>query len=417
MMKSIRMALMNALLVIILTYSVFGLKLSREGVGFIIEGANTKVLILIGLSACTMFAWCLARDMWLTKRSHHLHTSIIPMQIKEKLALQSTQIWLVGALLILAALIPFLGSKVIMTTATTILIYALLGLGLNIVVGLAGLLDLGYIGFYAVGAYTYAFLMEYAGLGFWASLPLAALASAIFGFLLGFPVLRLRGDYLAIVTLGFGEIIRILLNNLTEWTNGPRGISVDTPTLFGLVFSRRAPENVTTFHDYFGLKFSSDYRMIFIYLILLFFVLFALIVVNRLIRMPIGRAWEALREDEVACRALGLNPTMIKLSAFTIGASFAGLAGCIFAAKQGTIYPNDFTFLGSAMILSIVVLGGLGSQLGIILAAIFMGILENMQDFQEYRMLIFGLSMILIMIWRPQGLVPMQRPHLELRIK
>ena len=154
--------------------------------------------------------------------------------------------------------------------------------------------------------------------------------------------------------------------------------------------------------------------MIFIYLILLICVLIVLFTINRLIRMPLGRAWEALREDEIACRTLGLNPTLIKLSAFTLGASFAGLAGCIFAAKQGTIYPNDFTFLSSAMILAIVVLGGMGSQLGVILAAIFMGALENMQEFKEYRMLIFGLSMILIMVWRPQGLLPMQRPHLEL---
>ncbi len=415
MNKSIRMAFINALLVVILAYSVFGLKLTGQGVGFVVEGADAKTLWLIAITALAMFIWCIIRDLLSAKFPRHPNSSFIPLRLKAKLTMQSTQIWIMLALIIVAFLIPFMGSKVIMTTATTILIYDLLGLGLNIVVGLAGLLDLGYIGFYAVGAYTYAFLMEFAGLGFWASLPLAGLSAAIFGLLLGFPVLRLRGDYLAIVTLGFGEIIRILLNNLTQFTNGPRGMSVDAPTFFGLAFSRRAPEGVTTFHKFFGIEFSSDYRMIFIYLILLLFVLLALFVINRLIRMPIGRAWEALREDEIACRALGLNPTLIKLSAFTIGASFAGLAGCIFAAKQGTIYPGDFTFLGSAMILAIVVLGGLGSQLGVILAAIFMGMLENMQEFQEYRMLIFGLSMIVIMIWRPQGLLPMKRPHLELK--
>lgn len=413
MIKSVRMAFINAVLVIILAYSVFGLRLEREGVRYTVVGADSNTLWLIGLVAVAMFIWCILRDLWL-KKFNHAHVQFIPSRLKNLITLQSTQKWLVLALLVIAILVPILGSKVVMTTATTILIYVLLGLGLNIVVGLAGLLDLGYIGFYAVGAYTYAFLMNYLGFGFWASLPIAMLVAAIVGFLLGFPVLRLRGDYLAIVTLGFGEIIRILLNNLTKLTNGPQGMSVDAPTLFGLNFNKRVVEGVTTFHDFFGIKFNAEYKMIFIYLILLICVLIVLFTINRLIRMPLGRAWEALREDEIACRTLGLNPTLIKLSAFTLGASFAGLAGCIFAAKQGTIYPNDFTFLSSAMILAIVVLGGMGSQLGVILAAIFMGVLENMQEFKEYRMLIFGLSMILIMVWRPQGLLPMQRPHLEL---
>lgn len=413
MIKSVRMAFINAVLVIILAYSVFGLRLEREGVRYTVVGADSNTLWLIGLVAVAMFIWCILRDL-LLKKFNHAHVQFIPSRLKNLITLQSTQKWLVLALLVIAILVPILGSKVVMTTATTILIYVLLGLGLNIVVGLAGLLDLGYIGFYAVGAYTYAFLMNYLGFGFWASLPIAMLVAAIVGFLLGFPVLRLRGDYLAIVTLGFGEIIRILLNNLTKLTNGPQGMSVDAPTLFGLNFNKRVAEGVTTFHDFFGIKFNAEYKMIFIYLILLICVLIVLFTINRLIRMPLGRAWEALREDEIACRTLGLNPTLIKLSAFTLGASFAGLAGCIFAAKQGTIYPNDFTFLSSAMILAIVVLGGMGSQLGVILAAIFMGALENMQEFKEYRMLIFGLSMILIMVWRPQGLLPMQRPHLEL---
>lgn len=413
MIKSVRMAFINAVLVIILAYSVFGLRLEREGVRYTVVGADSNTLWLIGLVAVAMFIWCILRDLWL-KKFNHAHVQFIPSRLKNLITLQSTQKWLVLALLVIAILVPILGSKVVMTTATTILIYVLLGLGLNIVVGLAGLLDLGYIGFYAVGAYTYAFLMNYLGFGFWASLPIAMLVAAIVGFLLGFPVLRLRGDYLAIVTLGFGEIIRILLNNLTKLTNGPQGMSVDAPTLFGLNFNKRVVEGVTTFHDFFGIKFNAEYKMIFIYLILLICVLIVLFTINRLIRMPLGRAWEALREDEIACRTLGLNPTLIKLSAFTLGASFAGLAVCIFAAKQGTIYPNDFTFLSSAMILAIVVLGGMGSQLGVILAAIFMGVLENMQEFKEYRMLIFGLSMILIMVWRPQGLLPMQRPHLEL---
>jgi len=293
----------------------------------------------------------------------------------------------------------------------------MLGLGLNIVVGLAGLLDLGYVGFYAVGAYGYALMAMYFDVGFWTGLLIAGLLAALFGFLLGFPVLRLRGDYLAIVTLGFGEIIRILLNNMTWLTNGPNGIGgIPKPTLFGLEFSRRASEGMQSFHEFVGISYSSEHRIIFLYLLALLLVLITLFVINRLLRMPIGRAWEALREDEIACRALGINPTAVKLSAFTIGATFAGFAGCFFAARQGFISPESFTFIESAIILAIVVLGGMGSQVGVILAAIIMTILPEMaREFDEYRMLLFGLMMVLMMIWRPQGLLPMSRPHLELR--
>ena len=241
--------------------------------------------------------------------------------------------------------------------------------------------------------------------------------AAFFGFILGFPVLRLRGDYLAIVTLGFGEIIRILLRNLTWLTGGPNGISnIDKPTLFGLSFERRAEEGLQTFHEYFGFAYNSVNKVVFLYLVALLLALLALFVINRLLRMPLGRAWEALREDEIACRALGLNPTLIKLSAFTLGACFAGFAGSFFAARQGLVTPESFTFIESAIILAIVVLGGMGSQLGIILAAVVMILLpELMREFSEYRMLMFGALMVLMMIWRPQGLLPMQRPHLELK--
>ena len=324
--------------------------------------------------------------------------------------------WIVPLILVAAVIFPFFASKYLLAVVILGLIYVLLGLGLNIVVGLAGLLDLGYVGFYAVGAYTYALLAEYAGFGFWTALPIAGMMAALFGFLLGFPVLRLRGDYLAIVTLGFGEIIRILLRNMTEITGGPNGIgSIPKPTLFGLTFERRAPEGMQTFHEFFGIAYNTNYKVILLYVVALLLVLLALFVINRLMRMPIGRAWEALREDEVACRALGLNPTIVKLSAFTIGASFAGFAGSFFAARQGLVTPESFTFIESAMILAIVVLGGMGSQLGVILAAVVMVLLQEMRGFNEYRMLIFGLTMIVMMIWRPQGLLPMQRPHLELK--
>lgn len=304
-----------------------------------------------------------------------------------------------------------------MDLATLTLIYVMLGLGLNIVVGLAGLLDLGYVAFYAVGAYTYALLSHYFGLSFWLCLPISAMMAALFGFLLGFPVLRLRGDYLAIVTLGFGEIIRVLLNNWTSITGGPDGISgIPKPTLFGLEFSRRASEGHLTFSEFFGLHYSSTDRVIFLYIVAVLLVCIVLFLINRLMRMPLGRAWEALREDEIACRSLGLNRTVIKLTAFTLGASTAGFAGCFFAARQGFISPNSFVFIESAIVLAIVVLGGMGSQVGVILAAIIMTILPELaREFSDYRMLMFGLMMVLMMRWRPQGLLPMKRPHLELK--
>ncbi|MEQ6437088.1 high-affinity branched-chain amino acid ABC transporter permease LivM [Comamonas sp. w2-DMI] len=320
--------------------------------------------------------------------------------------------------LMLAASWPFFAGRNAVDIATLAMIYVMLGLGLNVVVGFAGLLDLGFVGFYAVGAYTYALLYHWAGWSFWEALPLAGLASATFGFALGFPVLRLRGDYLAIVTLGFGEIIRLLLTNLTGFTGGPDGISsIPKPSVFGLEMARSpSVEGGTTFHQFFGLEFNSMHMVIFLYLMALLLAMVTLFISNRLIRMPIGRAWEALREDEIACRSLGLNPMKIKLSAFTLGAMFAGFGGAFFAARQGIVNPESFTFIESALILAIVVLGGMGSQLGVILAAIILTTLPELaREFSEYRMLIFGLVMILMMIWRPQGLLPMKRHHVEVK--
>lgn len=416
MTRNLKTALFSTLLLLLVSYPILGLKLSVIGIGLQVEGADAQTLWTIGLAAALMFVWQLFRDRLPGAGQLAALTPSMPGQVKHWLTLPSTQRWIILALVMLALVWPFFGSRAAVDIATLILIYVMLGIGLNIVVGLAGLLDLGYVGFYAVGAYTYALLAEYVGFGFWLSLPIAGLMAATFGCLLGFPVLRLRGDYLAIVTLGFGEIIRILLRNLTEITGGPNGISqIPKPTLFGLSFDRRAPEGLETFHGFFDIAYNSTYKVIFLYLIALLLVLLALFVINRLMRMPIGRAWEALREDEIACRSLGLNPTIVKLSAFTLGATFAGFAGSFFAARQGLVTPESFTFIESAMILAIVVLGGMGSQLGIILAAVVMVMLQEMREFNEYRMLIFGLTMIVMMIWRPQGLLPMQRPHLELK--
>lgn len=325
---------------------------------------------------------------------------------------------ILAVIIIIAAIIwPFIVSRGSVDIATLTLIYVMLGLGLNVVVGLSGLLVLGYAGFYAIGAYTFGLLNHYYGFGFWESLPIAGLTAALAGFLLGFPVLRLRGDYLAIVTLGFGEIVRILLLNNTEITGGPNGISqLPKPTFFGLEFSRTAKDGWDTFHNFFGLDYSPGDRIIFLYFVALLLVVLTLFVINRLLRMPLGRAWEALREDEIACRSLGLSPTRIKLTAFTISAAFAGFAGTLFAARQGFISPESFTFVESAFVLAIVVLGGMGSQTSVILAAIILVVSrEMMRDLNQYSMLLLGALMVLMMIWRPQGLLPMKRRQMKVK--
>ena len=303
-----------------------------------------------------------------------------------------------------------------------ILTYVMLGWGLNVVVGLAGLLDLGYVAFYALGAYSFALLSTYFdAIGFWTALPLAGILAAFWGVILGFPVLRLRGDYLAIVTLAFGEIIRIVLLNWYEFTGGPNGIpGIPKPTFFGLEFKR----GTGGFADYFGLPFSTIHRFVYLYFIILGLAVITYLVTMRLRRLPVGRAWEALREDEIACRSLGINTTNTKLTAFAIGAMFGGFAGSFFATRQGHISPESFTFIESAIILAIVVLGGLGSQIGVVISSIIMiGGMEMLRnlgflteifgpDFDpvQYRMLIFGLAMVLIMVWKPRGLISSRTP-------
>ncbi|MBK5352131.1 high-affinity branched-chain amino acid ABC transporter permease LivM [Pseudomonas sp. TH41] len=417
MTKNLKQALFSALLVWAVAYPVLGLKLTIVGINLEVHGTSNTTLITIAVCSVLMFLRVLFDQKISAAWKSSPNMPVMPAKASNFLTLPTTQRWIIIALIIGALVWPFFGSRGAVDIATLVLIYVMLGLGLNIVVGLAGLLDLGYVGFYAVGAYSYALLSHYYGLSFWICLPIAGMMSATFGFLLGFPVLRLRGDYLAIVTLGFGEIIRLFLRNLTGLTGGPNGISnIPKPTLFGLSFDKTAAEGMQTFHEYFGLEYNSINKVIFLYLIAVLLSLFALFVINRLLRMPLGRAWEALREDEIACRALGLNPTVIKLSAFTLGACFAGFAGSFFAARQGLVTPESFTFIESATILAIVVLGGMGSQLGVVLAATVMILLpEMMREFSEYRMLMFGALMVLMMIWRPQGLLPMQRPHMELR--
>lgn len=404
----------------ILAFPLLGINLLTDGTRLSIETANVRTLISIALASLVVFLFQMGKDSIIRAAKGIPFPRIgIANKFQAKSQRHRDQRETVFTIIVvmLALIWPFFVSRGNVDLATLVLIYIMLGLGLNIVVGLAGLLDLGYVAFYAVGAYTYALLYQYFGWSFWVCLPIAGLTAASFGCLLGFPVLRLRGDYLAIVTLGFGEIIRILLNNWTHLTGGPNGIgSIPKPALFGLEFGRHAKEEGNIpFHEFFSIDYSSIHKVIFLYLLALLLVVFTIFVIRRLMRMPVGRAWEALREDEIACRSLGLNRTVIKLSAFTLGATFAGFAGAFFSARQGFISPESFTFIESAIILAIVVLGGMGSQLGVILAAIAMTVLPELaREFQEYRMLMFGLMMVLMMIWRPQGLLPMKRKHIEL---
>ncbi|RJG43564.1 MULTISPECIES: high-affinity branched-chain amino acid ABC transporter permease LivM [unclassified Mesorhizobium] len=304
-----------------------------------------------------------------------------------------------------------------------ILIYVMLAWGLNIVVGLAGLLDLGYVAFYAVGAYSYALLGTHFGWSFWILLPAAGLMAAFWGVILGFPVLRLRGDYLAIVTLAFGEIIRLVLINWREVTNGSAGISgIPKVSFFGLFSFNVSDPNYIA--KVFNIAQSGAYYKIFLYYLILALALLTAFVTIRLRRMPVGRAWEALREDEIACRSLGINTTTTKLTAFATGAMFGGFAGSFFAARQGFVSPESFVFLESAIILAIVVLGGMGSLTGIAIAALVMiggtEILREMQFLKAifgdgftpelYRMLLFGCAMVIVMLWKPRGFVGSREP-------
>ncbi len=412
-------ALFCAVVTMVVAYPILGLNLVARGTRVGLEGADTTTLIAIFVAAVVVFAFQLYRDTLMAalgkmpKLNPLAHREPMPQAKRVKM-----ESWVLTGIIVLALFWPFFVSRGSVDLATLVLIYVMLALGLNVVVGLAGLLDLGYVAFYAVGAYTFALLSQYMGISFWMALPLGALLAALFGLVLGFPVLRLRGDYLAIVTLGFGEIIRILLNNWTAVTGGPNGIGgIPEPTLFGMEFGRRVKEEGnTSFHETFGIAYSGEHKVIFLYLIALVLAVITALVIRRLMRMPVGRAWEALREDEIAARSLGLSRTAVKLSAFTIGAFFAGFAGTVFASKQGFISPESFVFLESAIILAIVVLGGMGSQLGVVLAAIAVTILPELaREFSDYRMLVFGAAMVLMMVWRPQGLMPMRRAHIELK--
>lgn len=404
--KSVLDAVLAGLIALIVFGPIVGVVL--DGYGFNLEVARVGWIIgavMLGRLALSLFLQT-GKGLALLKRFESAGSGVhvLPPDYKPHLR------WIIPLTIIAAVIFPFFASKYLLTVVILGLIYVLLGLGLNIVAGLAGLLDLGYVAFYAIGAYSLALGYQYLGLGFWTVLPLAALLAALAGALLGFPVLRMHGDYLAIVTLGFGEIIRLILNNWLSFTGGPNGMSVPAPSFFGLEFTRRAKDGGVPFHEFFGLDFNPNIKFLFIYVVLFLVVMLVLYIKHRLTRMPVGRAWEALREDEIACRAMGLNHVLVKLSAFMIGASTAGLAGVFFASYQGFVNPSSFSFFESALILAIVVLGGMGSTVGVVIAAFVLTVApELLRSFADYRVLLFGMLMVLMMIWRPRGLIRISR--------
>ncbi|HAL86638.1 MAG TPA: branched-chain amino acid ABC transporter permease [Deferribacteraceae bacterium] len=385
-MNELKKSLITAVWFMFLTFPIMVIKVNTVYNTIVWRWHN---LIYIGVGA--FFGSMIWR--WL----HYKKTHISERNIRERLknGLQNAIVdnkkvlyTLIAVAVAFTFAFPHMSNAYQINIMTTALMYVVLGLGLNIVVGLAGLLDLGYVAFYAVGAYSYALLNHHFGLGFWAVLPIGGALAMMFGIILGFPVLRLRGDYLAIVTLGFGEIIRLVLENWNAFSFGPSGISgIDRPSFFGLTLN--LSQSMTA-----------------LYYLVLGFAVITIFCVNRLQNSRIGRAWLALREDEIACQAMGIDKTKTKLTAFALGATWAGFMGVVFAAKTTFVNPASFTFLESAIILAIVVLGGMGSILGVILAALILILLpEYLRAFSELRMLIFGGSMVLMMVFRPQGLI------------
>ena len=375
-------ALIVSVWFMVLTFPLMVMKVDRINNAIVWRWENMAFMGIAAFVLALLWHWSLVRRRKEAGGPSLLHgaTAVLRRPQARRIGL--------GLLALLMLVMPVISSLYQVNIMISAMLYIILGLGLNIVVGLAGQLVLGYAAFYAVGAYTYALLNHYFGLGFWAVLPVGGLVTALFGLMLGFPVLRLKGDYLAIVTLGFGEITRLVLENWTDVTRGSFGIAnIERPGFFGVNL------DVTQATGY-------------IYYIVLAAVVLTIIVVTRLKNSRIGLALQALREDEIACEAMGIDLTKVKLSAFALGSCWAGFAGVIFAAKTTFINPASFTFMESAMILSMVVLGGMGSVTGVTIAAVILVLApEYLRAFSEYRMLIFGAVMVIMMIYRPQGLV------------
>jgi branched-chain amino acid transport system permease protein len=410
--KNIKDSLFTGLIALALFGPIVGLRTELQKEGLYIDPQWGLTFLLVAICIVGRFLINLNSQ----RKQKITAVSNITSGISNFFEGKTKQLAITGILF--AVVFPFLPftDRYILDVGIMVMTYVMLGWGLNIVVGLAGLLDLGYVAFYAVGAYSFALISTTFGWSFWVCLPLAGIFAAFFGILLGFPVLRLRGDYLAIVTLGFGEIIRIILINWYDFTNGPDGISgIPRPTFFGLEFTNNPQEGSQAFHEFFGIEFSNAHKMIFLYYVILALALITNYFTLRIRRLPVGRAWEALREDEIACKSLGVNPTNTKLTAFAIGAMFGGFAGSFFATKQAFISPESFTFIESAIIVAIVVLGGMGSQTGVVLASLFLiGFTEVFRELEQFRMIAFGLAMVLIMLFKPKGILAHRDPTITL---
>ena len=416
LLSSIKDSLFTGLIALALFGPIVGLRTVAKNEALVVNPKWFVVILIVLVCALGRFL----TNLYVYKRDlkYGVQASV-GKAITNFLDTKGTQIAL--SAIIFSLVFPFLPftDRYLMDIAIMMLTYIMLGWGLNIVIGLAGLLDLGYVAFYAVGAYSYALFAIHFGWSFWICLPIAGIFAAMFGVLLGFPVLRLRGDYLAIVTLAFGEMIRILLLNWYQLTKGPDGLTgIPRPSFFGLPFKSFPEEGEQTFHTFFGLEYSPMQRIIFLYYLILVLALITNLFTLKIRRLPIGRAWEALREDEIACKSLGVNPRNTKLTAFAIGAMFGGFAGSFFATRQAFISPESFTFIESAIIVAIVVLGGMGSQTGVVLATVFLiGLIEVFRDFESYRMIAFGGAMVLIMIFRPRGILATRKPTITLHTK
>ena len=390
MMKRILKAVLVAVWFIVLCAPIMGVHINPD------KSIDFNWMRLAGLGI-GIFLAALGWD-WYFSSSRESMNFTMPKAVKDCLAVltqkktKRTGLCLLMAFLLILPALPVLGSIYQISILISALIYVMLALGLNIVVGLAGQLVLGYAAFYAIGAYAYAMLNTFFGLGFWACLPVGGFLAIIFGLALGFPVLRLRGDYLAIVTLGFGEITRLVLLNWVSVTGGSQGISnIPKPGLFGI-------------------DLSMQQGTIYLYYLCLLAVVVTIIIIYRLTNSRVGLALQALREDEIASEAMGINLTKVKLSAFALGSAWAGFAGVFFAAKTSFVNPASFTFMESAMMLSMVVLGGMGSITGVTLGALILILVpEYLRAFADYRMLLFGAVMVVMMIFRPQGLITGER--------
>jgi branched-chain amino acid transport system permease protein len=389
MVNNVKQSVLIALWFVFLTFPLLVVKVNT--LKNIVEWRWINMLwVAIGAFVLSMvWRWAMAQRQLKNKKAELGEEEIVQPGFGQRLLEDPKVFKPVLAVLALLTLVFPLAVDIYQTNIMVLaLIFVVLGLGLNVTVGLAGLLDLGYVAFFAVGAYTYGVLNSFFGFGFWISLPIGGLMGALFGIALGFPILRLRGDYLAIVTLGFGSIAKIVIENWEEVFNGAKGIAnIPRPGFFGAEMTITAATTYT-------------------YYLMILMVIFAIFITNRLKDSRIGRAWMALREDEIACVAMGVDMARTKLGAYAFGAFWAGLAGVIFASRNTYINPNSFTFMESALVLSIVVMGGMGSIVGVIVAALVLILMpEYLRAFAEYRMLMFGAVMVLMMIFRPEGLI------------